>query len=447
MPNAKAPKPVVHTKKHIARLERERQQTRILLFAFIGVIVVIVGLIGYGYLDVNYFQPRRPVAIIGKDQITRDQLYARVRLQRQQLVITYSQYSQYAQMFGMDVTQQLQQIQGQLDAPAQLGQTVLDQMVNEILIRQEAAKRGITVSKDEVDAAMHDAYGFYPNGSPTPTLTPTDVTMPTVPAEAYKIVTITPTGTATPVGTPTLAPTATTGPGTPTSAVTLEASPTLTVTLAPTATETAGPTPTALPTSTPYTLQGFQTQEAQTTSNLSKFGFSESDFRALYEAGIYKQKLFDIITTDVPHTQQQVWARHILVKDEATAKTVEQRLKNGEDFAKVAAEVSQDTGSKGNGGDLGWFGKGQMVPEFETAAFSLPIGQISDPVKSSFGYHIIQVIARQDRPLSASQYDQAKQTAFTDWLTKAKKDYGVQTFDVWQANVPTDPSLGTAAPQ
>lgn len=80
---------------------------------------------------------------------------------------------------------------------------------------------------------------------------------------------------------------------------------------------------------------------------------------------------------------------HILVEKQSQALAVLERLKKGEDFAKVAQEVSQD-GSRRRGGDLGWFGHGVMVREFEQAAFALQKGQISEPVKSQFGYHIIK---------------------------------------------------------
>ena len=80
---------------------------------------------------------------------------------------------------------------------------------------------------------------------------------------------------------------------------------------------------------------------------------------------------------------------HILVEKQSQALAVLERLKKGEDFAKVAQEVSQD-GSRRRGGDLGWFGHGVMVREFEKAAFSLQKGQISEPVKTQFGYHIIK---------------------------------------------------------
>ncbi|MBF4695622.1 peptidylprolyl isomerase [Fusibacter ferrireducens] len=90
-------------------------------------------------------------------------------------------------------------------------------------------------------------------------------------------------------------------------------------------------------------------------------------------------------------TPIQVSASHILVADEATAKLVKEKLDAGEDFAELAKEYSQDPGSASAGGSLGFFGRGVMVSEFEKVAFSLPAGEISEPVKSSFGYHIIRV--------------------------------------------------------
>lgn len=96
--------------------------------------------------------------------------------------------------------------------------------------------------------------------------------------------------------------------------------------------------------------------------------------------------------------QNEVRARHILVKTEEEAKAIIKELDDGADFAKLADEKSQDRG--GNGGDLGYFGPGQMVPEFEKAAFALDVGAVTqEPVKSQFGYHIIKVEdKRQQQP-------------------------------------------------
>ena len=146
-----------------------------------------------------------------------------------------------------------------------------------------------------------------------------------------------------------------------------------------------------------------------------------------------------MIAAEVPHTEEQVWARHILVEDEATAKTVRSLLLGGKDFAEVAKEYSKDTGSAVNGGDLGWFTRTAMVAEFADAAFSQKIGEIGEAVQSQFGYHIIQVIDRQDLPVSASQYEQSRQAALTEWLAKAREESDVTTYDYWKERVPTEP--------
>ncbi len=105
--------------------------------------------------------------------------------------------------------------------------------------------------------------------------------------------------------------------------------------------------------------------------------------------------------------EQEVSARHILVENEDEAKKVAADLKGGGDFAAIAKERSKDPGSKDQGGDLGFFAKDQMVPEFAEAAFKLDKGQISDPVKSQFGWHIIRVDDKRTKQPPA--FDQVKE--------------------------------------
>lgn len=168
-------------------------------------------------------------------------------------------------------------------------------------------------------------------------------------------------------------------------------------------------------------------------------GISESTLRAIYEANLLRRKVLDAVTADVPRTEEQVWARHILVDDERTSGIVRSLLISGKDFAEVAQEYSKDTGSAIVGGDLGWFGRGAMVAEFENAAFSQEIGEIGIPVQSQFGYHIIQVLGHTDIPLSASQYEQKRETAFTEWLEQVKAEAAILVHEEWRDRVPPPP--------
>jgi peptidyl-prolyl cis-trans isomerase C len=110
------------------------------------------------------------------------------------------------------------------------------------------------------------------------------------------------------------------------------------------------------------------------------------------------KKLFDDTVKSLT-PEEEINARHILVDDEAVAKAAMERVKKGEDFAKVAAELSKDPGSGKEGGSLGWFSKDRMVPEFAEAAFKLQKGEVSEPVKSQFGWHVIKLEDRRSKPL------------------------------------------------
>ena len=101
-------------------------------------------------------------------------------------------------------------------------------------------------------------------------------------------------------------------------------------------------------------------------------------------------KLYDDTIKALP-PEEEVHARHILVETEDQAKEVVKRLGKGEDFAKLSAELSKDPGSGKQGGDLGWFTRERMVPEFADVAFKTAVGQISAPVKTQFGWHVLKV--------------------------------------------------------
>jgi peptidyl-prolyl cis-trans isomerase C len=118
--------------------------------------------------------------------------------------------------------------------------------------------------------------------------------------------------------------------------------------------------------------------------------------------------------------EQEVHARHILVETEDQAKKIEADLKKGADFAELAKKESKDPGAS-DGGDLGFFTKDQMVPEFSAAAFALEPGKISDPVKTQFGWHVIKVEEKRTR--KAPEFEQVKPQIETYLVRKAQADY------------------------
>jgi parvulin-like peptidyl-prolyl isomerase len=432
---AKNKSPKVLTKKHLARQERERRQTMLITGVAIGIIAIVVLGIAYGLLNDTLFLNWRPAVAVNGETRSLHVFQAQVRVSRQQLINQYMQYTQLAAMFGLDPTtdpqlsQTLTQIKNELDTPSVIGQQVLDQMVHDLLIRQYAKANGITVSAADVETAAQEALQYYQNGTPTPTLTPKALVFSTLDATQYALMT--------PTLTPTTAPSVTPAP-------TNTSAPTSTPNLASTATLI----PSFTPTTTPYTLKGYQGQYQTTFKTYAAMGLSDADFRYIFfESSLYLKRVEAKVTANVTHSQEQVWVRIIEVADAATAKTVDaQAATPGTDFATLAAKDSIDTGSKATGGDLGWFGRdSSTIPsEVISAAFSLKIGDLSQPIKSTSGYYILQVLGHEVRPLTDSQYQNAINTAFTAWLTEQRNKSKVVINSSWMNFVPTSPTLAQA---
>jgi peptidyl-prolyl cis-trans isomerase C len=153
-----------------------------------------------------------------------------------------------------------------------------------------------------------------------------------------------------------------------------------------------------------------------------KNSVSDADAKKFYDQQVGSAK-----------AQEEVRARHILVDNEALAKELQARIAKGEDFVALAKEHSKDPGSKDDGGDLGYFSKGQMVPVFEETAFALKPGEVSAPVKSQFGWHIVKVEDRRqrgappfdsikDRIIASMIHRKAQQVA-ADLRAKAQLEY------------------------
>src|SRR3954471_554427 len=144
--------------------------------------------------------------------------------------------------------------------------------------------------------------------------------------------------------------------------------------------------------------------------------------------------------------EQEVHARHILVETEDQAKKIAEDLKKGADFAELAKKESKDPGAS-DGGDLGFFTKDQMVPEFSTVAFALEPGKISDPVKTQFGWHIIKVEEKRTR--KAPDFEQVRGQIETYVTRKAQADHAGKlrkTAKVERMDKPAEPAAKPAEP-
>lgn len=156
----------------------------------------------------------------------------------------------------------------------------------------------------------------------------------------------------------------------------------------------------------------------------AKAKVTEQDAKNYYEK--HKNELASV---------SQIKASHILVKTEDEAKKILEKLKKGGDFAAIAKQSSIDPGSAKNGGDLGYFSSGQMVPEFESAALKLNPGEISEPVKTKFGYHIIKVTDKKmGKPLEYEKIKNAlmqritaekQREVFDSYIESLQKNYKV----------------------
>ncbi len=159
-------------------------------------------------------------------------------------------------------------------------------------------------------------------------------------------------------------------------------------------------------------------------SFLAENSLTEENIREL----VADQKLMEALTEQHggPRVVEQVHASHILVETEETGQEVLDKLAAGEEFGALAAEYSIDPGSKDRGGDLDWFPRGVMVPEFEEAAFALEPGQVSGLVQTAFGYHIIKVHEKGERELDPALYARFQQQQFQAWFEAQRAEAEIE---------------------
>ena len=431
----------INTPKRATLSAKENKQTRLITIGFIATLVVILGLVGYSFLRQNLLVKTIPIAKVNDLVIDTRYFQDRTRLERNAYIQQYQIMNAQYQLFADDpqaadyYKNQLIQFQSLLDAGEMFGEMVLDKIISDQIVAFEAEKLGVSVSDEEIEEGIQILFSYYPSGTPTPLPTPTAFSTPTYsPTQEALIKTML---TATPDGFQDLLNSPLDG----------NANPTATAEDSPAADSSNGdpsPTQTPWPTATLVTKELYQEEYQDYVNNLKAIDIEEENLRKYIYHFLLNQKVKDEIIKEVPHAQEMVWARHILVKTKSEAIIVLSRLENGEDWAEVTADVSLDTSNKDYAGNLDWFPKGRMVPEFENAAFGLKIGEISDPIETDFGWHIIQVIGHEERNLSEYDYEQAQEAFFQSWLIDIKSQYKIEINDIWKDLVPFEPIIPLA---
>jgi hypothetical protein len=410
-------KRTIDTRKYRSRAEREARNTRIVLITTGVIAALIVLILAVALLIDNVIQPNQAVASVGGQNITSREFQRRVVFERWRLGTTlasiYQQFGpQYAQQLFTDTqSSPYAQAYQQLSSPLTMGNAVLKDMTDNLVIQQYAKENNIKLDESEINKRLYDFFGYEPNPqTATPTLTPT--------------ITLTPLVSPTPTTTPTVTPV-----------------PSVTVT------PTTTPLPTGIPTATPGPTEQKQQYDKNSADYYERAakatGLSEAEVRQILIESALRDKVKEIVVGKPPDQQDQIKARHILVDTEDQARDILKALQNGESFAALAKASSKDTGSGSQGGELGWKGKGAYVPEFEAAIWSdkAKVGDVLGPIKTQYGYHIIQIEGHEMRTLTDSEKTDVQNKAFDDWLTKQRTQRNVQTYDIWQDRVPTNPTL------
>lgn len=363
MAKRRVKKEVPLTRKQISRRDKERRQRLILIGVAASVGSLIVAILAYGAYVELVAKPASPVAVVNGAPIQTATYQKRVLLERMRIDADVQELQLQRSTLDPDQDQFLVDYMDQLlsqlwwESSQVDGESFLDQLIQGELIRQAAEEQGIAVSDEEMDQLIEESFGYYTE-QPTPAPSPTTELI----------------------------------------------------------TATAEITPTVTP--TPMTRARFEELYRDYLSTLQEgAGLSEAEYREILRAELLRAKMEEFVGQQVPASELHIRARHILVETEEEAETLLERLADGEDFAALAEELSQDPASAEQGGDLGWFPRGQMVPEFDEVAFSLSPGEISDLVDSSFGFHIIMVEERdEDRELDSVMLAQRRTEAFQAWL-------------------------------
>lgn len=166
--------------------------------------------------------------------------------------------------------------------------------------------------------------------------------------------------------------------------------------------------------------------QEQFNQSLQATETSYDDFRQMLLDQLLSEAVFSAVTESVSSVGEQVHARHILLPTMERAEEVLARLEGGEDFAFLAREYSEDISSRESGGDMGFFPRGVMPPEVEGGAFSFDVGEISEIIESPFGFHILQVLEKEEREIAVEIFENLRQQTFMKWLEERRESATIE---------------------
>ena len=393
------------TRMQISRYERERRMRQLIIFGSILLGVVTMALIAAALVQIFVIEPQRAVASVGGQTINVQQLQKRMRYDQAQLLNRVNQLSQQiaqlqqsndpsGQFLQQFYQQQLQQLVLQGSAE-QIAQNSLNAAIDDLLIRQEAARRGITVTPEDVTEELETSFGLYRKTlTPFPTYTPVtpDTPVPTATGEVTATAGVTPTATPEPTA------------------------------ILPTA------TPRLQPTS--ITEGDYQLLLQSTLADYQPLGITEQDLRELIAGNLYRERLQAAFAKETPKIAPHYSFDYVRFNVLDDAQKAAGRLAAKElDFKALISQTNAITQPApiGNGASVEWMSqpsaKNQFGAEIVEQLAIAPIGAPTPVITSSFGgFYILLPLGREDRPLSEGELQSEQQRAFSDWLNNARGD-------------------------
>ncbi len=392
------------TYKQLARQRRERKQRRQILVGVSIVSAIVVVILLAALVNELIIEPGQPVATVDGIDIPTDDFQQRVSLERSSII---DQYLQFSELFGIE---QAYQFSGMSllyifteteirDNYEDFGGQVLDAMIDDVLIRREAAEMGVQVSEEEVSRLLEEQYSYYRDGTPTPL----------------------------PTSTPRPSPT----PITSTDTITIP---------------TPAPTWTPRPTPTVVSEKAYQELYQEQLRALDKAGVGEKTFRGSVETQLLTEKVRERLMEEVPTEAEQVSFDALVFTLPAEANLFLGRLEAGESFEDLSDEARENPEGDATAQTSSWLPFEEVVKSYGSVvaaiAFSLEVGEWSELITTEDGQiMIVYVTGHEVRELSATLLRTKENELYTAWLDQLRESAEIEKYDYWRSRVPQRPGL------